>query len=68
MPDAMDAIVELLEERRALDIAAARTPRRLGSLTCEDCDALIPEARRAAMPSATRCIRCQEEAEASRGR
>nr|WP_314074610.1 TraR/DksA C4-type zinc finger protein [uncultured Roseococcus sp.] len=68
MPDAMDAIVELLEERRALDIAAARTPRRLGSLTCEDCDALIPEARRAAMPSAIRCVPCQEAMEAPRVR
>lgn len=67
MPDFMDAIVERIEEQRAIDIAAARTPSRPGSLTCEDCDAVIPEARRAAMPSATRCIRCQEEMEKARG-
>lgn len=67
MPDAMDAIVERTEEMRAADIARARTPSRPGSLTCEDCEAPIPEARRAVMPSATRCIRCQEEMEKARG-
>lgn len=67
MPDAMDAIVDRIETQRAADIAKARTPARPGSLVCEDCDSPIPEARRAAMPSATRCIRCQEEMEKARG-
>lgn len=68
MPDAMDAAMELTERYREADIAAARLPNNLGSLTCEDCEAQIPKARRAAMPSATRCVPCQEKMEAARGR
>lgn len=30
---------------------------------CEDCDAPIAAARRTALPSATRCIECQEHHE-----
>jgi phage/conjugal plasmid C-4 type zinc finger TraR family protein len=32
---------------------------RPGSEKCEDCDSTIPKERRAAMPSATRCVHCQ---------
>lgn len=38
-------------------VAALEVP---GSETCCECGGEIPEARRKAMPSATRCIDCQE--------
>jgi len=31
---------------------------------CEDCNEIIPEARRLALPGVTRCIECQSEADA----
>nr|WP_236783871.1 TraR/DksA C4-type zinc finger protein [Azospirillum humicireducens] len=34
-----------------------------GSVLCIDCDTAIPPARRAALPSATRCVDCQEKHE-----
>lgn len=36
---------------------------RAGSTACIDCDTAIPPARRAALPSATRCVDCQERHE-----
>ena len=36
--------------------------------TCEDCEEPIGEARLRALPYATLCIRCAEEAEQARGR
>lgn len=33
-------------------------PKR-GKKYCEDCNALIPEARLKAVPGATRCVKCQ---------
>lgn len=43
----------------------ARTARldAPGRELCEDCSAEIPPARRAALPSATRCVECQAWAE-----
>lgn len=35
----------------------------VGSLVCEECGKPIPEARRRAMPTCTRCIECQEKFE-----
>ena len=35
-----------------------------GQDECEDCLAVIPEARRAAIPNAIRCAPCQQVAEA----
>jgi phage/conjugal plasmid C-4 type zinc finger TraR family protein len=35
-----------------------------GSLTCEDCGAEIPPARREALPGARRCISCQSKQDA----
>lgn len=35
-----------------------------GQLDCEDCGEEIPEARRKALPSAIRCIKCQSIFEA----
>ena len=40
------------------------THNQLGAEVCEDCDASIPMARRKAVPTATRCVTCQEEYEA----
>ena len=37
-----------------------------GSKDCADCGEPIPARRRAAMPSATRCITCQEKSEGAR--
>lgn len=34
---------------------------------CDDCDAPIPPARRAAAPWATRCVQCQQSFERGRG-
>ncbi|MCV4797044.1 TraR/DksA C4-type zinc finger protein, partial [Escherichia coli] len=34
------------------------------ALVCEECDVPIPAARRAAYPSATRCVSCQSVFEA----
>ena len=52
-------------EQRLLDkrINAALPPARQGSEFCADCGGRISEARRRAMPQATRCIGCQETAE-----
>ncbi|MFK3717698.1 TraR/DksA C4-type zinc finger protein, partial [Escherichia coli] len=36
----------------------------VSALVCEECDAPIPAARRAAYPSATRCVSCQSVFEA----
>lgn len=44
----------------------ARVTSRLGgpgAAECVDCDALIPQARRRALPSARRCAPCQGRAE-----
>ncbi|EEG6255412.1 TraR/DksA family transcriptional regulator [Salmonella enterica subsp. enterica serovar Infantis] len=45
--------------------AAARVKHcGASALVCEECDAPIPAARRAAYPSATRCVSCQSVFEA----
>ncbi|MFD1330243.1 TraR/DksA C4-type zinc finger protein [Mycoplana ramosa] len=59
---------ELGEERveRERDVAIERARASLkqeGSDDCEDCARPIGQARRKAMPSATRCISCQEDLE-----
>ena len=56
----IDATVEdaLARARARLEAAGpARTH-------CEECEAPIPEARRAAVPGARLCVKCQEEADA----
>ena len=54
--------VEAAERERALkrvrDEAARRSTAR-NCHVCQDCDVAISEARRQAVPGATRCVRCQ---------
>lgn len=67
MPDAMDHIVERTGAWLDSSIEAARLRREPGLICCEECEAEIPAARRAAHPSARRCIPCQEAMEKARG-
>jgi len=53
-----DQLAELVERQRRA--AALDKP---GSRECIDCGDQIPRERRRALPSATRCIGCQDEAE-----
>ena len=66
-----DLAEQRAEEEREAEIKRARASlSRHGQDECEDCALPISAARRRVMPSATRCIRCQEafEQEARRPR
>ena len=52
----IDATVEDAVER-----ARGRLPSGESLERCEDCDAIIPEARREAVPGVRLCISCQEK-------
>lgn len=56
-----DAILRAAEERTAAIRASLLGD---GQDECEDCLAVIPEARRAAIPNAIRCAPCQQVSEA----
>lgn len=56
-----DQVAELIE-RQAREARAAELSQQ-GSEICADCHDEIPLERRRAMPSAIRCIGCQEFAE-----
>lgn len=65
MADSMD----IEQERQQLVLAAhieqaRRKPAAPSAFLCEECDAQIPEARRIAVPGASRCASCQELHEA----
>lgn len=64
MTDILDQAQQLEEMERAEGIRAASaalaTP---GSASCVTCGNPISEARRRALPAATRCLNCQERAE-----
>lgn len=66
--DAADRMVDLQEALRAKAMAVPHiAPGRRPSLWyCEDCLEAIPEARRLALPSCTRCIACQAMVEGHR--
>ena len=66
MPDNVDFIQEQQAELLERQINAARVKHcGASALVCEECDAPIPAARRAAFyPSATRCVSCQSVFEA----
>lgn len=58
--DIADKAAEIEEMNRAQALAArSRIRAAPGSAECEDCGDPIPEARRRAYPSATRCTECQ---------
>ena len=56
--DQIDASVD-----DAVKLARSRLPEGEGSTHCEECDSLIPEARRKAIPGVRLCVKCQEELE-----
>ena len=47
--------------RNAVRHARSQLPRGESLRRCEDCDAVIPEARREAVPGVRLCIACQSE-------
>ncbi|KGM51812.1 hypothetical protein N792_09200 [Lysobacter concretionis Ko07 = DSM 16239] len=53
--DQIDATVE-----DAIKRARSKLPKGPGLTHCEECDDVIPEARRAAMPGVRLCVPCQE--------
>jgi phage/conjugal plasmid C-4 type zinc finger TraR family protein len=54
--DQIDATIE-----DAVKHARDQLPRGESLRNCEDCDAPIPEARRAAVPGVRLCVNCQSE-------
>lgn len=59
--DQIDATIEDAVER-----ARSRLPRGESLAECEACDAVIPEARRNAVPGVRLCVACQEAADKQR--
>ena len=57
--DQIDATIDDAVTRVRRQLPQGESRRR-----CEECDAAIPEARRAAVPGVRLCIRCQEQADA----
>jgi len=53
--DQIDATVE-----DAIKRARSRLPSGPGLANCEECNAVIPQARRKAMPGVRLCVACQE--------
>jgi phage/conjugal plasmid C-4 type zinc finger TraR family protein len=56
--DQIDASV-----KDAVTLARSRLPDGTGSTHCEECDSVIPEARRKAIPGVRICISCQSALE-----
>ena len=54
----IDATVE-----SGVELARSRLAKGESSTNCEECGAVIPEARREAMPGVRLCVRCQAELE-----
>ena len=51
----------------AVALARSRLPEGQGAERCEECDAVIPEARREAIPGVRLCLECQSAREAHEG-
>lgn len=66
MADEMDRVAVVNDAWLERCLAARRLPTTPGAMICEDCDAPIPERRRLAVKSATRCVMCQEQVEKGR--
>lgn len=45
----------------AVELARSRLPRGESRMHCEECDDVIPEARRMAVPGVRLCVACQNE-------
>ncbi|MDW9478806.1 TraR/DksA family transcriptional regulator [Sinorhizobium meliloti] len=62
MADEVDRANDISEDHRTVNIRSISRilERKNQSIECEDCDNEIEPKRRAALPSATRCISCQE--------
>jgi phage/conjugal plasmid C-4 type zinc finger TraR family protein len=56
--DQIDASVE-----DAVKLARSRLPDGEGSTHCEECETVIPDARRKAIPGVRLCVSCQSERE-----
>jgi phage/conjugal plasmid C-4 type zinc finger TraR family protein len=56
--DQIDASVD-----DAVKLARSRLPDGGGLTHCEECDALIPDARRKAIPGVRLCVNCQSQLE-----
>lgn len=54
--DQIDASVD-----DAVKLARSRLPKGASLTRCEECDTVIPEARRSAIPGVRFCIKCQAE-------
>ena len=54
--DQIDASIQ-----EAIDLARSRLPEGEGLSHCEECESVIPPARRKAVPGVRLCVRCQEE-------
>jgi len=64
MADAMDLAQQREQEDRERYINSARSRIATHSrFLCDECEAPIPEARRAAIQGVTLCVTCQEVAE-----
>ena len=56
--DQIDATIE-----DAIQHARSSLPRGESLARCEECDAVIPEARRKAIPGVRKCVECQSKAD-----
>jgi len=59
------AVQEQIDASVESEVARARSRLASGEslLLCEECEELIPEARRHAVPGVRRCVSCQTEAD-----
>lgn len=66
--DIVDRAKELEERHRQAALAARHHHKAGESRThCLQCDEVIPEGRRQAVPGVTHCARCQNDRESNKG-
>jgi len=64
MADSMDLVQQRIEEELARNLANAKQhPTGASEFFCLSCDAVIPEARRRALPGVSVCVTCKEVSE-----
>jgi phage/conjugal plasmid C-4 type zinc finger TraR family protein len=59
--DVQDQIDDTVQD--AIQLARSRLPDGESLTNCEECDAVIPDARRRAIPGVRYCVHCQSELE-----